>query len=327
MTRVRLNQEFLKVLRNVRGVKILPPIFKELQLENFRLTEKIKKLENEKALFEINLGHLRSQISDVEKPFWSKSIPSYINKNSEDLLPPQKLFNRIAGQAQLSGDQGEQQFLESGFQDAKEIGRIYEIYTGKKIQKGTSILDWGCGLGRILRHFKSTDANLFGMDVDGISLTFCSENYQFSKFLHISPNSTNFFKGKKFDLIYGFSVMTHLSEQDQMFWLEQLSLILKKRGLLLLTIHGPSSVLKHSWSFDQELLQTYFEQGHVSGVANDDIRGQVPDGYYRDAATTHAFVKKRWSAYFEIMDIISAGLGQSNGLSEQDLVVMRYKGS
>jgi len=53
MTRVRLNQEFLKVLRTVRGIKILPPIFKELQLENFRLTEKIKKLENEKALFEI----------------------------------------------------------------------------------------------------------------------------------------------------------------------------------------------------------------------------------------------------------------------------------
>ena len=46
------------------------------------------------------------------------------------------------------------------------------------------------------------------------------------------------FEPQSFDLIYGISVFTHLNQQFQPRWLQELRRILKPDGMLILSLHG-----------------------------------------------------------------------------------------
>jgi 2-polyprenyl-3-methyl-5-hydroxy-6-metoxy-1,4-benzoquinol methylase len=297
----------------------------QLHAENQLLNSVNQRFTYENKEIKSNLESLRSFVVSLKKPFWIDSDISYITPNYDDPVPPQAHYSRIAGLNQLSGSDGNNQFIESGFLDAKEIARIFEVYSGRKIDSNSQILDWGVGLSRILRHLKCTKAKLVGVDVDSKTIDFCKKNYAFADFFHIQTDEQNFLSNQSFDLVYGFSVMTHLSKVDQIFFLQKLQKVLKKNGLLFLTIHGPTSVLKTEWSEDQTLLKNYFSCGHVDGVENKDILGEVPTGYYRDVATTHKYIYEKWSEFFDVLDIVANGLGQEHGLSVQDLVIMKLK--
>lgn len=100
------------------------------------------------------------------------------------------------------------------------------------------ILDFGCGYGRILRsmyYFADPD-NLYGCDPWDKSISLCKEagilgHLAISDYL---PRTLPF--EAKFDLIYAFSVFTHLSERATSTCLEALADRLTSDGLLVITI-------------------------------------------------------------------------------------------
>ena len=302
---------------------------RKILAENHKLRQghenSAESFQQEYNLYKMNHSFLTQHIIDVKKPAWISGSSSQLVPNSQDILPPQELYSRIAGKNQLLGEAAKDILLESGYLDAAESIKIFELYSTKSLDSKIEVLDWGVGLSRILRHFKNTQAKLTGVDVDGVSIDFCKKNYEFANFFQIGTAEQEFFIDRKFDLIYGFSVMTHLAESDQLFYLKQLSKILDRDGVALITISGPSTVLKTDWAKDQSLLNTYFTLGQVEGAPNFDISGEVPEGYYRDVATTHKHVYEKWSEYFDILDIIPSGLGQTNGLSSQDVVVLKSR--
>jgi hypothetical protein len=101
------------------------------------------------------------------------------------------------------------------------------------------ILDFGCGWGRIMRlfYYFSDPALIYGCDPWDESIEICRAdrllgNLALSDYL---PHSLPFDR-QKFDLIYAFSVFTHLSERAAATALKTLGEALSERGLLVITI-------------------------------------------------------------------------------------------
>jgi SAM-dependent methyltransferase len=102
---------------------------------------------------------------------------------------------------------------------------------------GKRVLDFGCGAGRTLRHFldDAAGAEFYGCDIDGPSIDWLREH--FSPPFHVFqtgelpslPQEDGFF-----DLVYAFSVFTHLSD-EWAGWLLELHRVLKPDGLLFAT--------------------------------------------------------------------------------------------
>ena len=101
------------------------------------------------------------------------------------------------------------------------------------------VLDFGCGTGRVLRHFQTEAqrAEFWGCDIHAPSIVWLSENlanvhvFQNKEIAEL-PVESNYF-----DLIYVISVFTHLTSTWKA-WLAELRRVLKPGGILLNTFHN-----------------------------------------------------------------------------------------
>jgi SAM-dependent methyltransferase len=121
---------------------------------------------------------------------------------------------------------------------------------------GKSVLDFGCGAGRTLRHFaaEAAEAEIWGCDLDEPSVRWLQDNLcpPFQVFLNdedppLGPDDSSF------DLVWGISVFTHLSD-NWSSWLVELHRILDSKGLLYLTFMGRGMsqiVAGEPWDEDQ----------------------------------------------------------------------------
>jgi SAM-dependent methyltransferase len=105
--------------------------------------------------------------------------------------------------------------------------------------EGRSILDFGCGYGRIARwmYYFSDPCRVFGVDPWERAIEVCRQDGLGPQFMQSSYLPTNLPVGDvRFDLIYAFSVFTHLSERAMRAALTTLTEYLNANGLLVITI-------------------------------------------------------------------------------------------
>jgi SAM-dependent methyltransferase len=146
-------------------------------------------------------------------------------------LPPLSLVYRVSGHYDLRA------FFESGRAHAADIRRVVE--TVRPITSHRTILDFGCGCGRILRHWAGLNAcQVSGTDHDEALIAWCRRSLPFASVARNELAAPLRYDAGAFDLVYAVSVFTHLSEDAQGFWMGELSRILRSGGLLLFTIHG-----------------------------------------------------------------------------------------
>jgi SAM-dependent methyltransferase len=104
---------------------------------------------------------------------------------------------------------------------------------------GAKVLDFGCGYGRLARlfYYFIEENNFYGVDPWSKSIEICNED-GLSKNFYLSDDlpSTLPVGSEKFDLIYAFSVFTHLSNLATTTCLNTLSNYLTDDGILLITI-------------------------------------------------------------------------------------------
>jgi SAM-dependent methyltransferase len=148
--------------------------------------------------------------------------------------PPMKLQTRIVSRR-----------LEGFFTDAAAMVREFERIlgdTGGSLKSFDSILDFGSGCARIarpLRDFVGPGVNLYATDIDREAVDWCRQNYAAVADFEVNdPWPPLKYEDSRFDFIYGFSVFTHLPEEMQVKWLQELNRILKPEGYLILTTHG-----------------------------------------------------------------------------------------
>lgn len=149
-----------------------------------------------------------------------------------DPVPPPRLIYDVINVYEI------QAFIETGHRSAAKIeGALNDA--GFAIDGFTSILDFGCGCGRIIRHWPGrTKASLSGSDYNPTLIAWCQENLGFGRFFtnELAPPLAT--PDESYDLVYANSVFTHLDENLQNQWLAELRRVLMPGGVLVLTTHG-----------------------------------------------------------------------------------------
>ncbi|MCX6629395.1 MAG: class I SAM-dependent methyltransferase [Candidatus Solibacter sp.] len=187
-------------------------------------------------------------------------------------------------------------------------------HRGTDFDELQSILDFGCGCGRVLLalYHEGLPGRLYGSDIDKEAVQWCRENFgSAATFDSNEPLPPTRYAGNSFDLVYAISVFTHLPEDNQDAWLAELRRILKPGGLLLTTIHGP----RIHGMLPPELEAAVVKKGFFYvGQADEkwpSYLGAKTDGlpdFYRLTYHTFDYVRKHWSNYFEILNIEEQGL-------------------
>jgi SAM-dependent methyltransferase len=138
----------------------------------------------------------------------------------------------------ITGQFDAEAFYQNGVIGAASIEQVLSRH-GLSIHQFARILDFGCGCGRVIRHWQKLDrSKLYGVDYNPRLIDWCRCNLPFAEFAVNRPRARPAFADKTFDFAYSISVFTHLNESDQRFWMDELTRILSPGGYLLFTVHG-----------------------------------------------------------------------------------------
>jgi SAM-dependent methyltransferase len=151
-------------------------------------------------------------------------------------------------------------FLRSGEYNAELIRDVLRD-AGSSLDQIDSLLDWGCGCGRVLRHWTGLSrTRVFGCDITPKMVEWCNENLPFVEAEVNELNPPLPYEDSTFDLVYAFSVMTHLSEDLQRAWVAECHRVLKPGGHFLFSTLGDYFVSRDRLN-DEE--RRSFEKGNV----------------------------------------------------------------
>ncbi|NQU88379.1 MAG: methyltransferase domain-containing protein [Mariniphaga sp.] len=136
--------------------------------------------------------------------------------------------------------------------------------------RNLKILDWGCGPGRLIRHLPQITENcqFYGSDYNLRSIGWCKENLPGINFNLNSLEAQLPYKDDFLDVIYGYSVFTHLSEEKHLEWYAELHRVLKPGGILFITAQGKNYRVKLT-----EKERQVFDNGDLV------VRGKVKEGH------------------------------------------------
>jgi SAM-dependent methyltransferase len=101
-----------------------------------------------------------------------------------------------------------------------------------------SLLDFGCGCGRLARMLKGHPNRVVGCDIDLGMIKWVNENLDYMTAVLTGYKAPLPFSGSEFDAIVSISVFTHLTEESQDEFLSELRRVTDKKGYLFLTTHG-----------------------------------------------------------------------------------------
>lgn len=192
----------------------------------------------------------------------NRSANQNFRKNNPDVkLPPDYL---IYESFQINYEK----YYTDGKDTAQWLVNFFRKHTDLTNKK---ILDWGCGPGRIIRHLPETIGNgceSYGTDYNGKTIDWCSKNLPGIQFNLNSLNAELPYTDDFFDVIYGISIFTHLSEKLHYDWFSELYRILKPGGILFLTTQGTN--------FTGKLTSGELEKFMAGELV---VRGKVKEGH------------------------------------------------
>jgi len=223
-------------------------------------------------------------------------------------------------QLHLTGSSGDAT-LKEAFWAYVTFKGLYEKHIGS-ITFCNSILDYGCGWGRIIRFFiKDIEpSKIWGCDPIPEMITICKEKNKWCNFANIGTTPPTQFQNNTFELIFSFSVFSHLSEESHKGCLVELYRILKPGGLLLITTRnrdffevcsqlrsnkdldtlnaGPRSSAKAF--LDTKQAQEDYDNGKYCFTQ----LGEGDWSYWGETAIPKSYILNNWTQQFTFLDFI-----------------------
>jgi len=184
---------------------------------------------------------------------------------------------------------------------------------GSGDMSAVKVLDFGCGWGRLTRMLaRDVDpGNLYGCDPVESILEVCRANrvpaeLARSEFL---PGTIPFETG--FNMVFSFSVFTHISERAHLASLEAIHESLEPGGIFIATIRPPSYLdfnplmkpvldelpadRKAALAGSKYLFAPHESEGHPQ------FGGEQMD--YGETVITLPYVRKNWTRWFDLLDV------------------------
>ena len=223
----------------------------------------------------------------------------------------------------VTGSTDREVFFESGRQSVRDLNRALGVID-RSLESYPSILEFGCGCGRImlwLGHLAGA-VSLHGVDIDERAIKWARATMPYATFKVNNALPPLDYPDGSFDLVYNHSVFTHLDEEYQDLWLAELRRVTKPGGTILLTVHGDEAVryiseLMANAGGDGESLRNDLRRSGIAFVRQDsNVGGPFPDFYH---STFHApwYIFDRWGAQLRIKAYLPGA-----SLQLQDVVIM-----
>jgi SAM-dependent methyltransferase len=229
-------------------------------------------------------------------------------------FPPAGLRERVAGTPDLDW------FKESARTAIEDIADALDD-CGRSLSDFTRIYDFGCGCGRLTLPLAARLGadRITATDSDADATAWLGARLPQAR---VATNPTLpplGFPDDEFDLIIGWSVFTHLPEDYQDAWLAELARVLRPDGMMLQTVHGPTS-------FDR-----------VGAAADDPVRNALPvegfiyyenygpdspfESYYQTSFHHPDYIRRHWSQWFRVIEV-----GPGRARPSHDMVVLGPRG-
>ena len=219
-------------------------------------------------------------------------------------VPPPRLIVRVAGTADVGW------FLESGRLAAETLQDALAPQ-GRRVEELGALLDFGCGCGRVIRHWAGLDRTaVYGADANEHAIAWCRANLPFARFASNGLAPPLDHGDESFDLVYALSVFTHLPEDLQHAWVHELARLLRPGGFLILTTHGEAYrgrlAQAERTAFDAGRLVVRWPEGAGTNLCS--------------AFHPPLYVKERLAPDLDVAEFVPEG---AKGNPHQDLFLLR----
>jgi SAM-dependent methyltransferase len=245
-------------------------------------------------------------LNRYKKHYFPKSLSAY------QVVPDAARQKRVVSWAHAGT------FVHEGYTHSQIYKALAEGVAGRALASFESMLDWGCGCGRVTRHLiadRLPHQRVTGIDIDADNVAFAAGHYPGGSFRAIDLLPPTSFADASFDFVVATSVMTHLDEPTQFAWLAELRRITRPGAVVILTAHGPTAVAWSNCPIDW--LDRWERLGIDASAVLDHLKGFIPsDDYYRNTFHTPKYIRENWSKFFTVRDIVGGVI------AHQDAVVM-----
>src|SRR4029434_1034283 len=189
---------------------------------------------------------------------------------------------------------------------------------GQPLSSETRLLDFGCGWGRIIRFFMKDvrGDNLVGVDVDPDIVQVCRATLHEGRYEVVAQAPPTVLPSAFFDVIYAYSVFSHLAEPTHLQWVREFARVLKPGGLVFATTQKRSFIEyantlrgdeDHPWLRSlatafrpMETVLAQYDRGEF--VYSPTGGGGVRDAsFYGDAVVPEHYVAQHWPPDLEIL--------------------------
>jgi SAM-dependent methyltransferase len=224
------------------------------------------------------------------------------------------------------------------YKQVKSYARSMKI----RLNSRTKVLDFGVGWGRLYRCFLLDFAtkNFLGIDVDQGCIDLCQRSIPYGRFQKCDyippvPQAAN----RSYDVVYAYSVFSHLSEATSLRWVHEFARILKPGGMLIATTLVRAHIAvwqslmepgeeqwREQWQtalrdvgFSVARAEAEFDSGGFlyCGIGGG---GVLSSDFYGEAIISPAYIRKAWPQDLDLIDY------EDHGDGPQAVIVAQKRG-
>lgn len=160
---------------------------------------------------------------------------------------------------------------------------------------------------------------IHGGDIDAVNIGWCRENIPDVDFRLLPLMPRTDYEDGYFDVVFGISVFTHLREEIQDAWLQELARIVKPGGYAMLSVMGPTCQMMGSLP-EESMAETAMAGFLITSESNSQVDAKL-DGrdYYINVTHSAWYIESHWPrvSSWQVVDI-AEGLA-----ANQDVVLLR----